>query len=265
MTFAFPMSRLRVLAVPLAFCLGGLLLAHHEMLLTGFRFTQNDLGDTRFCNYLLEHGWRWLTRQRGHLSLWSPPYFFPATDTLAYAENMLGSMPLYGVFRAVGFEVDTAFQLWILSVSTLNFVSAYLLFHRCFKLSALPASVGAALFAFAAIRVNQTMHFQVFPHFFTVLCAHAAFRLLEHGALERPRRTRVAFIALFAFGLAGQIYACVYLGWYLGFVLALATVLGLGVPAFRRPLLLLIRTQIIKREVAARGVVIIVGAFKQLA
>jgi hypothetical protein len=45
-------KRFRLLGVPFVFCLGGLILAHHEMVLHGFNFTQNDLGDTRLITYV---------------------------------------------------------------------------------------------------------------------------------------------------------------------------------------------------------------------
>lgn len=33
--------------LPILFCIGGLLLVHHERVLTGFAFVQTDTGDTR--------------------------------------------------------------------------------------------------------------------------------------------------------------------------------------------------------------------------
>ena len=44
--------------LPVLFCIGGLLLAHHEMILTGFASVQTDPEDTRLNNYIAEHLYR---------------------------------------------------------------------------------------------------------------------------------------------------------------------------------------------------------------
>ena len=58
----------------------GLLAAHHPMLFSGFQRVQTDPVDSRFVNYVLEHGARWLSASPGHESFWSPPFFFPALE-----------------------------------------------------------------------------------------------------------------------------------------------------------------------------------------
>lgn len=232
------MRLLRTYAIPVLFCLGGLVLAHHEFLLHGFGFIQFDPGDTRFVNYLLEHGYRWGFGWNGHDNLWSPPFFYPAADTLAYSENMLGTMPVYALFRVAGFPYDTAFQLWILSLGALNFAAMYLLLRRCFTFGQLASAVGAALFAYAGIRINQTMHYQVFPTFFSVWAVHAAYRLLSVDRDRLTEKQRVWWIAALCFGVVGQIWASIYMGWYLVFGMSVAFALAL---LFRTPRTRLLR------------------------
>src|SRR4051794_34146669 len=127
------MSKRPVWLIPVLFCIGGLVMGHHPMLKDGLGWIQFDVGDTRFCNYLLEHGYRWMMQWPGHTSLWSPPDFFPTEGHLAWAENMLGGMPFYAVWRIVGFPVDTAFQLWVFTIGALNFVAMYFFLRRCVK------------------------------------------------------------------------------------------------------------------------------------
>jgi hypothetical protein len=243
-----PMRRGFEIGVALAVGLLGLLLAHHEMILTGMRQVQFDYGDGRFVNYLLEHGYRWMLRVPHHTELWNAPYFFPEKGVLAYAENMLGSMPIYAFFRLIGFEWDTSHQLWILSLGLANYGSTYVLFRRCFGLSGWPSAVGAALFAYAAVRINQTMHYQLFPHFFTVWAVHAVYRLFvpaevpwRFTARWSLEQRRMAWIGVFALSSAGQLMAGVYLGWYLAFGLTVAGVIALALGRHRRPLLQLLR------------------------
>lgn len=209
------------------------------MVLSGFARTQPDLGDARLVSYLLEHGWRWLSRQSGHLDFWSPPFFHPAKNVGAYSEVLLGALPVYVPFRLF-LAPDRAFQAWILALGVLNFVSAYLLFTRCFRLGALAASAGAALFAFGAARVNMVMHYQLFPHFWTVVVTYALFRLLEKPTSDDERRP-VFWIFLFSFAAVAQLYAGFYLGWFLSLALALAALFSLVVPTWRARLFAVVR------------------------
>lgn len=226
MSTLFGSQKLPPWLVPALFCAAGLVMAHHPMMKDGLGWIQADPGDTRFCNYLLEHGYRWLLQQPGHTELWSPPYFFPTEGHLAWAENMLGAMPFYAVWRVLGFPIDTSLQLWILSLGALNFTAAYFFFRRCIKVDTFAASVGAALFAFAGMRINQTMHYQLFPQFFSIWAVHACWRLAIDGK-ALTEQLRVRWLALLFLSVAFQIAVGIYLGWFLIFGLAAAG--GLGV------------------------------------
>src|SRR5258705_12913284 len=107
-----------------ACCVVGLLIAFHPTLLSGFGRVQEELGDTRLVQWFLEHCWRWVIRDPQHRHFFYPPMFFPARNTLAYSETMLGSAPAFFLWRALGFPSDTSFQLWQLTVSVLNFAAA---------------------------------------------------------------------------------------------------------------------------------------------
>lgn len=233
------MRRLRPLLWPVLFCLTGLVLAHHETVLHGFAFTQSDLGDTRFNNYVLEHGWRWLTGQVGHQELWSPPFFYPAKNVLAYSDPLLGSGPPYWLWRVLGSPPDTAFQLWVLTVGALNFLTAYLLFRQGFRQPARPASAGAALFAFAGSRINQTMHHQLFPHFWSMLCLLAVAKLFSER--EQSERARMGWIWLAALSAAFQLWAGFYLGFFLALGLTVALAWAMAFGSARRAVWWLVR------------------------
>src|SRR5262245_22764691 len=99
-------ERLKERLIPVVFCVGGLVLAHHDMVLSGFAVTQSDLGDTRFAELVMEHFWRWLLGYPMHGDLWTPPSFYPVTGHLVWNENMIGAGLLYVPFRALGLEPD---------------------------------------------------------------------------------------------------------------------------------------------------------------
>ena len=220
------MSKLPAWLIPVVFCIGGLVMAHHPMLKDGLGWIQFDPGDTRFCNYLLEHGYRWMMRWPGHSDLWSPPYFYPTEGHLAWAENMLGGLPFYAPWRILGFAVDTSFQLWIFTLGALNFVAMYFFLKRCVKVDTFAASVGAVLFAFAGMRINQSMHYQLFPQFFSVWAIHGCWRLTVDGKLL-SEQDRVRWLGVLFLGVSGQIAVGIYLGWFLIFCLVMAFALAL--------------------------------------
>jgi hypothetical protein len=227
------------IGAPLVFCAVGMVTGHGPIVLTRFAQIQNDLGDSRFVNYLFEHSWLWLLRNPHHASFWDPQFFYPAPNVGAYAESMLGGAPFYWVWRVVGFAPDTSFQLWLLLVSALNFAATYWLLRRPLRQGVIASCGGAFLFAFAASRINQTQHHQLFPHFFTVIAVGALWLALEDPQSARARR------AIWVFGIccALQLYASIYLGWYLAFGLALAALLALPVGPWRTRLFALVRAQ----------------------
>jgi hypothetical protein len=202
-----------------------LMLAHHAVLLSGLRVTQGDEGDARFVHYVLEHGFRYLRGDAAHARFWDAPMFHPATHTMAYSDPLLGVLPLYAPWRAVGMPPDTAFQFWVLTVTSLNFLSALWLLRKGFGASPGAAMVGAVLFAAGASRINQANHPQLLPQFYSVLAVGA---LLALARPELSRRAGAGWAALLMASCVAQLYAGFYWGWFLGFFLVLTGLVALG-------------------------------------
>lgn len=78
-----------------------------------------DLGDSRFNMFVLEHGYRWLIGLDA--SFWSAPFFYPAPNVIALSDNHLGGVPIYSAFRLLRCRRETAFQLWLVSIFSLNY------------------------------------------------------------------------------------------------------------------------------------------------
>jgi hypothetical protein len=233
---------MRRAALPFLFCLGGLILAHHEMILTGFGAMQTDVGDTRFNNYIAEHEYRWLLGEDGHRDFWSPPFFFPARNVAGYSEVMIGAAPLYWPWRAIGLAPDSAYQAWMLTLSGLNFFAMYVLLRRGFLQPTLGAAVGAVMFAFSAPRVNQLSHLQLIPHFWSLLCLYALLRVFAPARPLSDAQQR-AWIWIIFVAAALQVLASFALGWFLGLALAIAGVGALLSPGGRRSLWTLVRSR----------------------
>jgi hypothetical protein len=98
-----------------------------SVILSGFARMPGDLGDGRFNNLILEHVYRsW----KGIYPLWSPGQFYPVQGTLAYSDNHLGTAIIYAGFRLLGFDIENAFQGWLLVICLLNAFSLYLLLRE---------------------------------------------------------------------------------------------------------------------------------------
>ncbi len=215
------------------------MLAHHPMIVSGFDRIQADPVDPRLINYILEHTYGWLTGAPLHEKLWDPPIYYPTPNVLAYSDTFLTAAPFYWSWRAVGLAPDTAYQLWVLTASTLNFLTMALFLRRGLTLSTCGALAGAFLFAFAAPRVNQIAHPQLYTQYFSVLTLHALVLALTRRA--DPTWKRALWWCLASLGLAAQTYASFYLAWFLVLGLALAFPGVLAFRSLRRPLFSILR------------------------
>jgi hypothetical protein len=224
----------------------GMLVAFHPVILSGFAAMQGDWADSRFNNYILEHGYRWLVHSPGHERFWSPPMFFPVPNTAAYSDVLLGVAPFYWPWRALGIPPDTSFQLWMLTVATVNYFAAFALFSRGFRFRPLAAATGAALFSFASIRIEQLIHPQLVSQFYLAIAILALLRLFdsEPGAASHgttPLR-HDRWIYVLAGACVGQLYSSYYNAWFLFFAMLLAALGAVLYADGRRRIVHLVRT-----------------------
>ncbi|MGK5082335.1 hypothetical protein WDW37_03440 [Bdellovibrionota bacterium FG-1] len=183
------------------------------------KYLPADPGDTRFCMYALEHGYRWLARMPGHLSFWDPPFFFPAKNIMAYSETLITSAPLYWLWRVLLHAPDPAYGFWLLSVMSLNYWFFYLWVRRDFDLKPWAAALGAFLFAFGSPRVSQLGHPQLMPQFFSVLAIHALIRIFSTPSTHLNFRRGFGWIGVFFLSCVAQLWTSFYLGWFLAMTL----------------------------------------------
>lgn len=177
----------------------------HPTLLSGFLRMQADPSDTRLVQYFLEHSFQVFFNRSYIATLWSPTFFYPFPNVLAFSENLWGAAPLYWLLRAVA-STDIAFQLWMIVVSALNFFSFAFVLQRQ-QIRHELAGLGAFLFAFGMPRLAQMGHPQLLPQFFTPL---ALLVLWEFS--RQPTRRRLALSLLLIYL---QVLAGIYLGWFL--------------------------------------------------
>ena len=117
--------------VPVFSAVIGTILFHRFSLLTGLDRVQADTGDSRFVAFLLEH---WRNAIWAGAAWNSPPIFWPARNTLAYSELLVGMGVLHSALRTF-FGVFAAMNLQLVLLSLGTFAAAYALFKRGFALS----------------------------------------------------------------------------------------------------------------------------------
>lgn len=147
---------------PLLTLILGLFLVQFRVMGWDFSRIPGDLGDARFNMYLLEHAYQFTSGQ--WTEYWNAGFFFPALETIAYSDNLLGASPIYSFARMIGWSREGAFQFWILVVTILNFIAAYLLFFRMSR-TAVGSALGAFVYAFSLVLFSQMYHVQTMPRF----------------------------------------------------------------------------------------------------
>lgn len=185
----------------------GIWMTFYPTLQSGFSFTQTDPGDSWLVNYFLEHSFQMLANSNYKGELWSPSFFYPYKNILAFSENLFGSAPVYWLFRSF-YSSDIAFQLWMIAVCILNFFSFAFLMRK-YQVGHILSALGAFLFAFSMPRITQLGHQQLLPQFFTPFVFLASWEFVKH-----PTRKRLALLLLLTYL---QVLAGIYLGWFLLF------------------------------------------------
>jgi hypothetical protein len=180
--------------------------------LIGFNFSRipGDLIDARLNNYILEHGFMFLTG-KVHM-FWSAPFMYPFKNVIAMSDNLLGTLPLYCIFRLTGLDRETAYQCWIITMMILNFAGAFYVFNKLSN-NTYASAIGAYIFGFSIVLMGQYNHLQVLPRF---IIPFAFYFII---IFFRTYKTKY-----FLFALLSLVYQF-YCGIYLGFLLSLGMLL----------------------------------------
>lgn len=89
---------------------------------------------------------------------------YPTQNALAFSDNMMGSLPLYGFFRVLHFDIQTAYQLWWISVCILNYLCCFHVLHKWCRNPYL-AACAAFIFAFGLFNQSQMSYLQMNTRF----------------------------------------------------------------------------------------------------
>lgn len=190
----------------------------HVFLPLGFSldYILGDLGDARFNNYLLEHNYLFFLGKID--SYWTANFMYPNENVIAISDNLLGSSPLYIIFRLLNFDLETSYQLWYIVITLLNFFCSFFVFKKLSSNIAISA-IGAFIFAFNISLFGQYNHLQVLPRFISPI---AIFYLIEF-----IKSKNLTHYSIFIFSLVYQFYCGIYLGFILLLTLLFITIYSL--------------------------------------
>lgn len=148
-----------------------------------------DMTGSRLNNYMLEHFHRWFRGQEA--GCWDAPFMYPGRNTSVLTDDPLGTAPLYSAFRHSGFNRESAYQLWMLSMFALNYVCCFLVMRAWTGRTLIAASV-AYVFAFGIYNIGALEHAQVMPKFMVPVALWLTWKAL---ASHRPRSVFLAALA----------------------------------------------------------------------
>ncbi|NMC18610.1 MAG: hypothetical protein GYA38_09485 [Chloroflexi bacterium] len=167
-----------------------------------------DLGDSRMVWYMLEHFYAWISGKID--SYWNAGFFYPYPSTAAFSETMLGSAPLYALFRFLGFSKYLSYQFWLILGFMLNYFAAAFVLVKC-SLKPLAAGAGAFFFAFGMPIFGQEYHLQLILRFLVPVAGYLLWRFSQ--------KPRFVLLPLLFFAVVWQFYISVYTGFFLAIML----------------------------------------------
>jgi hypothetical protein len=167
--------------------------------------------DARLVDYLLEWGYQYLGGSALSDSIWSPPFFFPDQNVLAWSDTFFTAYPFYFAARWLGASPNAAglcfqiLQLWLTPLVTYACT-------RWLGLGRPAAFVCAMTFGWSWARYAQTMHVQFAAGYLTPLF----FALLYRGLCDR----RAIWLAGALWTFVAAFFLSVYIAWFLAIVTA---------------------------------------------
>jgi hypothetical protein len=172
-----------------------------------FHAIPGNLGDPRFNSIILEHVHRWLIGDAKNL--WSPNFFYPFQNVLAFSDNHLGSVLFYSIFRIIGLSREGAMAAWIVIACALNFISSYWVLRK-FSITPFASATAAFLFTSSLPLLGEPNQIQTIYRFAIPLC----FYYFWLGINDQPEKLGIAIL-----WLSEQFYCSIYLGVFLSYLL----------------------------------------------
>lgn len=199
--------------IPIILFFIGLYLFGIRLVGVDFDGIPGDMGDGRLNNYFLEHGYQFITGKVD--KYWDASFFYPTKSTISMSDNLLGTLPIYSIFRAIGFDRETSYQCWFLVIISLNYILSFWTLKKLTN-DEIGSSLGAYVFSFGLIMIGGISHIQMYPKFFVPVTIYFLYQFYNSFQLKYF----IGFIYFFTW----QMYSGIYLGFLLMIFLFLFTI-----------------------------------------
>lgn len=117
-----------------------------------------DLLDGKFNSFILEHLYRHLIGKEE--SFFEPSFFYPLPNVLLLSDNHFFLGIIYSIFRIIGFDSASAFNLWVFFGLIANFWVCYYVLIR-FGITRKSSAYGAFIFTFNQVILFKLSHIQL--------------------------------------------------------------------------------------------------------
>lgn len=182
-----------------------------------FTAIPGNFGDPRLNSVFLEHVYGWSMGR--WVSLWSPQFYYPFENVLAFSDNHFGSVIFYIPWRILGFGREIAMILWIAIGCALNFLATYWVLRRL-SFSALASGAGAFIFASSLPTLGEPDHAQLIYRFATPLAFYYFWLAIGNCNQEKSNAPfQPTYLGWALLWTAEQFYCSIYLGVFLVYLL----------------------------------------------
>jgi hypothetical protein len=130
---------------------------------------------------------------------------YPFQNTIALSDSMLGTVPIYSCWRLMGFDMETSYQLWWISICTLNFSISYIITKK-WTGDWIIALIVAWMFAFTIFNSVQLNYMQMIVRFMVPVIFYAAYKLVETPSIK--------YFTIYSLSIVIQFYCAVYTAFF---------------------------------------------------
>lgn len=153
---------------------------------SGLDKLQTDPGDTLLNLYILEHAYQHFSQPHffNPKEFWSPEFFWPIKNTLAWSDHLLGPSLIYGLFRSL-LDPFQSYLGWVSATLWLNYISIRLATKRISP-QTLPiwTSIAALVTSFSPTIIQQLGHPQLLSLFLIGPILWHCHRLINQDPLD---------------------------------------------------------------------------------
>jgi hypothetical protein len=160
-------------------------------------------------------------------------FFYPVQGTLGYADALTALVPFYNSLRLFHFDMYASTQLVVILGNVFTFLACFWFFRSGFGIEPVPASVGAAFFAFNSVKYNQVSHLNLQFLFIVPLILYCAVACVKRAGQDGNLGI---FVKTAGAGLliVVQLATSFYVGWFLIFWGLLFILVSCGIKSFRQ-------------------------------